>query len=126
MTHLSSRSPNRISRPKNARYNALQAPSRGFSAADVSQAVLDKRARKLLNAKYENYKGRGGWNAVARDCKLFTAGGQPNRALAYLIAKGERPVSESLRRMAFMANKKDFRRFVRGIAVPFLARNWRD
>lgn len=125
MSHFSSRSPNRAAQRKNARYTRVTAPACGFSASDVPQATLDKRARKLLKAKYQNYKGHGGWAAVARDCKLFTTNGQPNKALAYLMANGERPICESLRRMAFMANKKDFRRFIRGVAVPFLIRNWR-
>lgn len=92
----------------------------------MSKPIVDdleaKKARFLLRQAYRNFKARGGWEAVAEKYGVKTKDGKPNRGLCYLMAKGQRPICERMREIVRMNKPRHFKKFIRHVAVPFLAR----
>lgn len=98
-------------RNASARYTRVTRSGRGEGRLLDPNSTLVRRARRLLKNAFAELRS---WARVGERFGV-------NRGAAYYMARGERPVSEHMRRLAWLACKRNVRRFVRRVVVPFLA-----
>lgn len=92
----------------------VTAPSRGVRG----RANADALVRRVLVNRYQT--GRCTWEAIGKRYGM-------TRAQTYLIAHGKRPVPAALReRIRAEHSPRKLRKFIQRVAVPFLAKNWRE
>lgn len=81
----------------------------------VSRRACVSYAKKIA----ENSKT---WEDAATQLGLRDKQGRPDRRRAYLIATGQRPPTETIKRKTWATRKKNFMRFVKRVVMPLLER----